>query len=112
MASHKALWGAITSHEKWIFVRLHPGDEPYISFSSIELQSDSTRPFRALLAIMLAAELDLDVESHSDMRLAVERLEEGGEQENVGEGLDLSHEDLSTTPDLEVSENAVTKPDI
>ncbi|KAL5522766.1 hypothetical protein ACEPAG_8784 [Sanghuangporus baumii] len=67
MASHKARWGAITSHEKWLFIRLHPCDDPFITFSVVEKQKDNTRPFRALLAMLLTAELDLEVESHADM---------------------------------------------
>lgn len=67
MASHKARWGTITSSKKWVFLRLHPGAEPYITFSSVEMQANNTRPFRALLAMMLAAELDLEVDSHADL---------------------------------------------
>ncbi|KAL5482920.1 hypothetical protein ACEPAI_9515 [Sanghuangporus weigelae] len=63
MASHKARWGAVTSHEKWVFIRLHPGEQPYMTFSSVELQENNTRPFRALLAMILAAELDLEDEN-------------------------------------------------
>ncbi|KAL5512706.1 hypothetical protein ACEPAG_2972 [Sanghuangporus baumii] len=61
MASHKARWGAVTSHEKWVFIRLHPGEQPYITFSSVEPQENNTRPFRALLAMTLAVELDLEI---------------------------------------------------
>ena len=76
MASHKARWGAITSHEQWVFIRLHPGSDPYITFSSVELQENNTRPFRALLAMVLAAELDLEVDSHVNMQIPLETIVE------------------------------------
>ncbi|KAL5498957.1 hypothetical protein ACEPAH_1475 [Sanghuangporus vaninii] len=81
MASHKALWGAITSHEKWLFIRLHPGDDPFITFSVVEKQTDNTRPFRALLAMIFEAELSLEVESHADMGEALATIEEDEEDE-------------------------------
>ena len=71
MAAHKVHWAALTSHDKWVFLRLHPDldgnpPEPYVSFSTAELQRDNTRPFRALFAMMLATTCDLSVESHPD----------------------------------------------
>ncbi|KAL5481084.1 hypothetical protein ACEPAI_10025 [Sanghuangporus weigelae] len=81
MASHKAHWGAITSHEKWLFLRLHPGDDPFITFSVVEKQEDNTRPFRTLLAMILAAELNLEVESHADMGVALATIPEEDEND-------------------------------
>lgn len=47
-------WAVITSHHKWSFLRrLH--DPPMLLYSQIELQEDNTRPFRALVAMILAA---------------------------------------------------------
>ena len=47
-------WAVITSHHKWSFLRrLH--DPPMLLYSQIELQEDNTRPFRALVAVILAA---------------------------------------------------------
>ncbi|KAL5501321.1 hypothetical protein ACEPAH_8581 [Sanghuangporus vaninii] len=80
MASHKARWGAITSHEKWVFLRLHPGEQPYITFSSVELQENNTRPFCALLAMILAAKLNLEVESHANMQLTLKTIDDDDEE--------------------------------
>ncbi|KAL5483003.1 GSE1_5 [Sanghuangporus weigelae] len=64
MGSHHARWLALSSHEKWVFLRFHPRDDgPFISYSAIERQDNSTRPFRALLAMLLDAEGELTAES-------------------------------------------------
>ena len=64
MVSHGAKWLALTSHHKWVFLRLHSdSEEPYLTYSSVIPQQDDTRPFRALLGIMLAVEFDIDVQS-------------------------------------------------
>lgn len=74
MASHKSNWLALTCHDSWVFFRLHnrtpgPGasNVPYITYSEVEKQSDNTRPFCALLAMMLAAQDKFEVESKADL---------------------------------------------
>ncbi|KAL5512466.1 hypothetical protein ACEPAG_3119 [Sanghuangporus baumii] len=68
MGSHHARWLALSSHEKWVFLRFHPRDDgPFISYSAIERQDNSTRPFRALLAMLLDAEGELTVESKANL---------------------------------------------
>ncbi|OCB90009.1 kinase-like protein [Sanghuangporus baumii] len=98
MASHKARWGAITSHEKWLFIRLHPGEDPFITFSAVEKQEDNTRPFRALLAMLLAAELNLEVESHADLESLLATIPEEDENDPTKELPDVDpREDKSDT---------------
>ena len=118
MASHKARWGAITSHEQWVFIRLHPGSDPYITFSSVELQENNTRPFRALLAMVLAAELDLEVDSHVNMQIPLETIVEEEEQhieeddveadDEEDEDYDYEPDDTSSGGSYEVSEGDAT----
>ena len=93
MVAHKVHWAAVTSHDKWIFFRLHPdlnGDppKPYISFSTVEAQENNTRPFRALLAMMLATTENLNVASHPDNRALTpipERKDEDEQHHDPGE---------------------------
>ena len=48
-------WAAITSYHKWVFLRRTC--DPYtFTYSTVELQAGSPRPFLTLLAIMLAAD--------------------------------------------------------
>ena len=64
MGSQRVNWLALTSHHKWVFFRLHNDQkEPYLTYSSVIPQQDDTRPFRALLGMMLASEFDIEVEN-------------------------------------------------
>ncbi|KAJ4473890.1 hypothetical protein J3R30DRAFT_3684842 [Lentinula aciculospora] len=81
MSSHKVNWLALTSHHKWIFFRLHPSSdkepEPYISYSSVEMMENNTRPFRALLAMMLATVGEIKVvDSNVDKTVPLPVIEE------------------------------------
>ncbi|EJD08046.1 uncharacterized protein FOMMEDRAFT_150710 [Fomitiporia mediterranea MF3/22] len=72
MGSHKAHWLALTCYTKWIFLRLHCGKKPnptYITYSTVEKQSNNTRPFRALLGMMLAITTNTDVPSTANMQV-------------------------------------------
>ena len=64
-------WLALSCFTKWVFLRLHERDAvdeaPYITYSTIEEQSDNTRPFRALVGMMLAVSKDVDVPSNADL---------------------------------------------
>ena len=71
MGSHQTEWGVLTCHDKWVFVRLHRGTDlqrAYITFSSVEEQSNNTKPFRALLGLLLASNYGIDVPSHANMQ--------------------------------------------
>ena len=71
MGSHRTEWGVLTCHDKWVFVRLHRGTDlqrAYITFSSVEEQSNNTKPFRALLGLLLASNYEIDVPSHANMQ--------------------------------------------
>ena len=62
MGSQRVNWLALTSHNKWVFFRLHnSSEEPYLTYSSVIPQQDDTRPFRALLGMMLASEFNIEV---------------------------------------------------
>ena len=51
----KVHWAAVTSHQKWIFLRR--AENPIgLTYSTVELQENSTRPFLSFLAMSLAAE--------------------------------------------------------
>ena len=64
MGSLRVNWLALTSHHKWVFFRLHnDSEEPYLTYSSVIPQQDDTRPFRALLGMMLASEFNIEVGS-------------------------------------------------
>ncbi|KAK0465880.1 kinase-like domain-containing protein [Desarmillaria tabescens] len=87
MASHKANWLALTCHHKWIFLRLHnrPANGtqgPYITYSSVEEQPNNTKPFRALLAMMLAAEEGLEIESKADLSVPLLSIEEEDKEDS------------------------------
>ncbi|EJD08066.1 uncharacterized protein FOMMEDRAFT_150738 [Fomitiporia mediterranea MF3/22] len=64
-------WLALSCFTKWVFLRLHERDTvdeaPYITYSTIEEQSDNTRPFRALVGMMLAVARNVDVPSNADL---------------------------------------------
>ncbi|KAL5514714.1 hypothetical protein ACEPAG_2030 [Sanghuangporus baumii] len=61
MGSHRAKWLALTSHHKWVFLRFHNElRNPYISYSSVIPQQNDTRPFRALLGMMISAEFEIE----------------------------------------------------
>ena len=47
-------WAVMTSHHKWSFLR-RLRDPPVLLYSQIEVQEDNTRPFRALIAMILAS---------------------------------------------------------
>ena len=47
-------WAIVTSHHKWVFLR-KLDDRPVMLYSGVELQEENTRPFRALIAMILAA---------------------------------------------------------
>ena len=52
----KVNWAVLTSHHQWIFFRLvNTPQGPIFTYSKVESQSDNTRPFLALFAILLAA---------------------------------------------------------
>ena len=64
MGSLRVDWLALTSHHKWVFLRFHDDQkESYLTYSSIVPQENDTRPFRALLGMMLASEFDIEVEN-------------------------------------------------
>ncbi|EJD08100.1 uncharacterized protein FOMMEDRAFT_150779 [Fomitiporia mediterranea MF3/22] len=70
MILYRAEWLALTCFTKWVFLRLHSrgtGEAPYITYSTIERQLDNTRPFCALLGMMLAYSRDISVPSNADM---------------------------------------------
>ena len=74
----------LTSHHKWVFLRLHNDPEvPYLTYSSVIPQKNDTRPFRALLGMMLASEFDIEVESSAIRTGEVPSIEE--EQEDNDE---------------------------
>ena len=71
MGAHQTEWGVLTSHDKWLFFRLHKAtnqQQAYVTFSSVEEQSNNTRPFRALLGMLLAAEYKIHVPTHVNMQ--------------------------------------------
>ncbi|OCB89155.1 kinase-like protein [Sanghuangporus baumii] len=64
MGSHRAKWLALTSHHKWMFLQFHNEPKnPYVSYSSVIPQQNDTRPFRALLGMMISAEFEIEVKS-------------------------------------------------
>lgn len=54
--------GDLSSHHKWAFFRLHVGTRLCVSFSTVEVQTDNTRPF-CTLETLLASHLNLPVDS-------------------------------------------------
>ena len=79
MSSHKIRWLALSSHAKWVFFRLHPGpQQPYITYSDVEVQENNTKPFRALLAMMLATEREFNVPSYPDKAVPLPSIKEEG----------------------------------
>ena len=71
MGAYETEWGVLTCYDQWIFVRFHKGaysQQAYVTFSSVEGQSNNTKPFRALLGMLLAAEYEIDVPSHANMQ--------------------------------------------
>ncbi|EJD05076.1 kinase-like protein [Fomitiporia mediterranea MF3/22] len=70
MVLYKVEWLALTCYTNWVFLRLHSrgaGEVPYMTYSTIEEQLDNTRPFRALLGMMMAIARDIDVPSNANM---------------------------------------------
>ena len=64
MGPQRVNWLALTSHHKWVFLRFHDDQkEPYLTYSTIIPQENDTRPFRALLGMMLASEFKINVKS-------------------------------------------------
>ena len=90
MGSHQTEWGVLTCHDKWVFVRLHRGTDlqrAYITFSSVEEQSNNTKPFRALLGLLLASNYGIDVPSHANMQATLTTLiEENQDQPSSPSG--------------------------
>ena len=77
MGAYETEWGVLTCHDQWIFVRLHKGaysQQAYVTFSSVEGQSNNTKPFRALLGMLLAAEYEIDVPSHANMQVMLAKM--------------------------------------
>lgn len=135
MAAHHSQWAALTCHDKWLFVRLHRGTvshQAYITFSTVEGQTSNTRPFRALLGMMLAAKEDIDVESHADLGTQLTVIVEEEEEDpgipsprsptgsshgsynpaNEGSSDDSSQGRRSQPPELRPRHSARSTPDI
>ena len=82
MAAHQTEWSALTCHDKWVFLRLHKGtatQKPYLTYSTVERQAENTRPFRALLGMILATVRRIDVGSHPNMEMLLTEIPEGSE---------------------------------
>ena len=85
MAEHQMEWGALTCHDKWIFVRLHKGtatQDPYLTYSTVEKQTENTKPFRALLGMVLAAVRGIDVKCHANMEMPLTVIADGPGKQN------------------------------
>ena len=62
MTISEAEWCAVTSHHKWVFFRrIELNGRDVILYSRVELQQNSTRPFCALLAMILADRKDITI---------------------------------------------------
>ncbi|EJD08069.1 uncharacterized protein FOMMEDRAFT_144169, partial [Fomitiporia mediterranea MF3/22] len=88
MGSYEAEWLALTSYTKWVFLRLHCGTAPvptYVTYSTFETQSDNSRPFRALLGMMLAIATETAVPSNASTQGPLQVIPEDEEDpENEG----------------------------
>ncbi|EJD06895.1 kinase-like protein [Fomitiporia mediterranea MF3/22] len=69
MILYEVEWLVLSCFTRWVFLRLHrrAGEVPYITYSTIEEQLNNTRPFRALVGMMLAIAEEIDVPSNADM---------------------------------------------
>lgn len=99
MATHRSDWLALTSHHKWVFFQFRPGvQEPYITYSSVIPQENDTRPFRALLGMMLASEFGLLIDSRVNERVQLESIgEERRAKDEPPPDHDLDKQDKSGT---------------
>ncbi|EJD08334.1 uncharacterized protein FOMMEDRAFT_16742 [Fomitiporia mediterranea MF3/22] len=75
MILYRVEWLALSCFTKWVFLRLHrrgTDEAPYMTYSTIERQLDNTRPFRALLGMMLAISRNIDVPTNADMNVRLQ----------------------------------------